>query len=224
MSASLETAGWHPPPKGAWLREPVNGLTHLAGAILAAFGWGALVMENAGSALRVVSFSVYGASLVMLLGASAAYHLAWSREGASERLQKMDHLAIAVLVAGTYTPLCLVALPPAWGWSMFGVIWALAALAAVVTVRYFEAPRWVNSTIYVVMGWTALVAAHVIYESLSGAGLVLLVAGGVIYSLGAVIYALQWPDPWPEHFGHHAIWHLFVLAAAGCHYAMMWTL
>ena len=207
-----------------WIREPVNGLTHFVGAVLAAFGWGALVVASEGEAVRVVSFSVYGASLVLLLGASAAYHSAWVKGGASELLRKVDHLSISLLVAGTYTPICLLALPSAWGWSIFGVIWGLAAIAAFVAIRWVDAPRWIPATLFTVMGWTIIVAIGTVYEHMSAAGFTLLVTGGGVYSLGALIYARKWPDPWPAHFGFHGIWHLFVLGGAGCHYAMMWSL
>ncbi len=212
-------------PKGSgWIREPMNGLTHFVGAVLAAFGWGALVGASEGDPARIVSFSVYGASLVLLLGASAAYHSVWSKGGASARLRKIDHLSIALLVAGTYTPICLLVLPPAWGWSMFGVIWGLAAVAGAVTVKWYDAPRWINAVIYMAMGWSVIIAIKPVLASLTSAGFVFLAVGGLFYSVGAVVYGKQWPNPWPEHVGFHGIWHLFVLGGAGCHYAMMWTL
>ena len=133
-------------------------------------------------------------------------------------LRRLDHIAIFGLIAGTYTPVSLVGLGGAWGWSIFGVIWGLFLLGAAVKVLWLHAPRWLSVALYVAMGWTALVANVPLLERFPVPALLWMLAGGVFYTGGAVIYATKRPDLFPRWMGFHGLWHLLVLAAAACHW------
>ena len=206
------------------VREPWNGLTHLVGAILGVFGALFLVRSAMGDPLRTVAFSLYGASLVLLFGASAAYHSLRLSPGGIEKLRKLDHAMVSVLIAGSYTPICLLGLGGAWGWSLFGVIWGLALVGLLVALLWIGAPRKLVTGLYLLSGWVVVVALYPLVQVLSGPALFWLFAGGLAYTSGAVIYARKRPDPLPGRFGFHEIWHLFVLGGAACHYIMMWQL
>jgi hemolysin III len=210
-------------PRRRRLREPVNGLTHLFGAALAAAGLVALVAAG-GDALRTTAFAIYGASLVLLYLASSAYHLLPLSPRGVARLRRFDHLMVFVLIAGTYTPVSLLALEGAWGWAIFGGAWGLALLGFAQAFLWMDAPRWLSTGLYLAAGWVGLVAIVPLARTLPAAGVFHLFAGGVVYSLGAVVYARKRPDPWPGRFGFHELWHLFVLGGSAFHYAMMWTL
>ncbi|MBU0513945.1 MAG: hemolysin III family protein [Proteobacteria bacterium] len=205
------------------LKDPVSGLSHLAGAVLAAAGLGALVVLSAlhRGPWHLVSFVVYGASLVLLYTASAVYHLLPLSAGKTLTWRRLDHIMIYVLIAGTYTPFCLVALRGVWGWSIFGAVWGLALAGLFLKLFWISAPRWMSTALYLVMGWVGLVAIHPIVKAVPIGGLVWLLAGGVFYSVGAVIYGLRRPDPWPGVFGFHELFHLFVLAGSLCHFYLM---
>ncbi len=205
------------------LKDPVSGLSHLAGAILAVVGLGVLVVLSVrhGGPWHVVSFAVYGVSLVLLYSASAAYHLLPLSAGKTLVLRRLDHIMIYVLIAGTYTPFCLVALRGVWGWSILGAVWGLALAGLFLKLFWITAPRWMSTALYLVMGWVGLAAIHPILQAVPLGAVVWLLAGGVGYSVGAVIYGLKRPDPWPGVFGFHELFHLFVLAGSLCHFYMM---
>lgn len=202
------------------IRDPISGLTHLAGALLSVAGLVALVYVAAvrGTVWHVVSFSIYGASLILLYSASTLYHMLPVGEVGIKRLKRLDHMMIYVLIAGTYTPFCLTALRGPWGWTVFGAIWGIALLGIVLKLFWLHAPRWVSVAFYLTMGWLVLVAVYPLIQSMPAGGLLWLLAGGLFYSVGAVIYATKWPDPWPGRFGFHEIWHLFVLAGSLSHF------
>jgi hemolysin III len=202
------------------LRDPVSGLTHLGGFLLAIAGLTLLVTLASvhASAWHVVSFAIYGTSLMLLYLASSLYHLLPLGEGGVRALKRLDHIMIFYLIAGTYTPFCLVPLRGAWGWSIFGVVWGLALAGTLFKLLWLDAPRWLVASIYVAMGWVVVVAVVPLAHALSAGGLLWLALGGLLYSGGAVIYALKRPDPWPGRFGFHEIWHLFVLGGSFCHF------
>jgi hemolysin III len=194
--------------------ERFNGYTHLAGAILALVGAAVLVIMAAAKAdaWRVVSFSVYGASLFLLYLVSTVYHgLAAGR--AKDVLRKLDHCSIYVLIAGTYTPFTLVTLNGAWGWSLFGAIWGLAALGIVQECTFARGARFTSLAIYVLMGWLAVVALVPLFAALGWSGMAWVVGGGLVYSAGIVFYLYDERIP---HF--HGIWHLFVMGGSAAHY------
>ncbi len=207
----------------ACMKDPFSAVSHLAGALASALGLALLVTLAAlyASAWHVVSFSVYGAAMVLLYTSSGLYHSLRLGERGTRVMRRLDHVMIFLLIAGTYTPLCLVPLRGAWGWSLFGAVWGVALLGILMKLFWLEAPRWLSTAVYLLLGWAALTAISPLWHSLPLGGLIWLGLGGLCYSSGAVIYALKRPDPWPGRFGFHEIWHLFVLGGSFCHFWMM---
>ena len=193
--------------------ERFNAYTHLVGALLALAGAVVLVVLGAmkQDVWKIVSFAIYGASLVTLYSASTLYHSTRGRLKAFFR--KLDHTAIYLLIAGSYTPFTLVTLRGPWGWWLFGVIWALALLGILQEFWLGKRTRVLSLIIYVLMGWIALVAVMPLVDTLSLAGFAWLAAGGLAYTAGIVFYVYD------ERFTHwHGIWHLFVVAGSALHY------
>jgi hemolysin III len=199
------------------LREPVSGLTHLAGALLAVVALGVLLAGAAGEGRvdQFVAFGIFGCSLVAL------YHLLPVSPPAVAWLRRLDHMAIFVLIAGTYTPICVLALEGRWGAALLGVVWALAFCGVVVKLLWMDAPRWLSVGLYLAMGWVAVVAISAIFEAVPPGGIAWILGGGLVYSAGAVIYGLKWPNIKPGVFGFHELWHLFVLGGSACHFLAM---
>lgn len=211
-------------PLYRYLREPVNSLTHFAGIVLSVAGLITLLVLSKGEPWRTVSFAVYGVSLVTLYTASTLLHALQVGPGLERRLRIFDHAAIFGLIAGTYTPITLVTLQPAyatWGWALFGVAWGLALLGIVFKIVWIGAPRLFSTGLYLLMGWLSVVAAVPIVRAMPTGGLVWLAVGGLFYSIGAVVYGLKKPDFYPQVFGYHELWHLFVLAGSFSHFMMM---
>jgi hemolysin III len=193
--------------------ERFNGYSHLAGTLLAIAGAIVLIVLGAlhGDAWRIVSFSVYGASLVLLYLVSTLYHS--TRGRAKDVLRRLDHCAIYLLIAGTYTPFTLVALKGGWGWSLFGVVWALAILGIAQELLIGRRTRVLSLPLYIVTGWVAVVGIVPLAEALSWSGVAWIIAGGVTYTVGTIFYFFD------EEFRHwHGIWHLFVVAGSALHY------
>ena len=193
--------------------ERFNGISHLVGAALALAGLVVLVVFASlqGDPWKIVSFSIYGASLFLLYTLSTLYHSLRGR--AKQIFRKLDHVAIYLLIAGTYTPFTLVTLRGPWGWSLFVTIWVLAIVGIIVDSRHKEGSRAIQMVIYLLMGWLILAAMYPLVQALPKGGLVLLVLGGVFYTSGIIFYAL---DGKMKHA--HGIWHLFVLAGSISHY------
>jgi hemolysin III len=193
--------------------ELFNSITHLMGTVLAAAGAAVLVVLAArlGDPWKIVSFSIYGATLFALYTLSTLYH---SFRGEVKRVfQKLDHCSIYLLIAGTYTPFTLVTLRGAWGWSLFGVIWGLAALGIAQEAWLGKGARILSLVIYVLMGWLSVIAVKPLLAALTPAGFAWLAAGGLFYTGGIIFYALD------EKLRHgHGIWHMFVLAGSASHY------
>ncbi|MBK7136934.1 MAG: hemolysin III family protein [Rhodocyclales bacterium] len=193
--------------------ERFNAYTHLVGALLALAGAVVLIVLGAmkQDVWKIVSFAIYGASLVMLYSASTLYHSTRGRLKAFFR--KLDHTAIYLLIAGSYTPFTLVTLRGPWGWWLFGVIWVLALLGILQEFWLGKRTRVLSLIIYVLMGWIALVAVMPLVDTLSLAGFAWLAAGGLAYTAGIFFYVYD------ERFTHwHGIWHLFVVAGSALHY------
>jgi hemolysin III len=202
------------------IREPVNGATHLVGLLLAGAGT-ILLLRMAKSPAELVAFGVYGATLMLLYGASTLYHSLTVSERPRRALRALDHIAIYFLIAGTYTPLALITLKGRLGWSLLAAVWLIALAGIPFKIFYLHAPVWLSTGTYLAMGYLALVAVVPIAHAVSFGGLAWLITGGLAYTIGAVIYTRQRPDPFPGRFGHHEIWHLLVLAGSGCHFAFM---
>jgi hemolysin III len=165
----------------------------------------------------MIAFSVFGASMVLLYTSSSLYHSLKAKEKTLELFRKLDHSMIYVLIAGTYTPVCLLLLEGSWKWSMLITIWSLT-LIGIVKKFLWDPPRWLSTSFYLAMGWLAVVLFPAIWDKLPLAFLGWIAAGGVAYSIGAVIYGLRKPDPFPHWFGFHEIWHLFVMAGTFSHF------
>jgi len=193
--------------------EKFNALTHLAGALLALAGTVVLIVLAAqdGDPWKVVSVSIYGVTLVLLYSFSTLYHSLRGR--AKNILRELDHHSIYLLIAGSYTPFCLVTLRGPWGWSLFGVVWGLAVLGSLQELWLKNSARILSLVIYVLMGWVALVALVQLLHTLGPAGFAWLVAGGLFYTIGIIFYVID------SRLTHaHGIWHLFVLAGSASHY------
>ncbi|MGH7497467.1 MAG: PAQR family membrane homeostasis protein TrhA [Gemmatimonadales bacterium] len=202
------------------IREPVNAWSHLAGFVLAAIGTVALLRMARGT-WETVAFAVYGGSLILLYGASTIYHALSLPAERLRPLRTFDHIAIYFLIAGTYTPVALVTLHGPWGWTLLVVAWAVAAAGVPFKIWFLDAPTWISTGIYLGMGYMALAAAAPLAARISAGGLAWLAAGGIAYTVGAIIFARERPNPFPGVFGHHEIWHLLVLVGSGCHFGFM---
>ncbi len=193
--------------------EKFNALTHLVGAVFALAGTVVLIVLAAlgGDPWKIVSVSIYGATLILLYSFSTLYHSLRGR--AKVILRKLDHNSIYLLIAGSYTPFCLVTLRGPWGWSLFGVVWGLAAFGILQELMQRSEARILSVVIYVVMGWVALAALAQLRHALGPDGFAWLVAGGLFYTVGIVFYLID------KRLTHaHGIWHLFVIAGSACHY------
>ncbi|MCC7118753.1 MAG: hemolysin III family protein [Anaerolineales bacterium] len=199
-------------------REPVNSLTHWGGAFLALIGLIALLIVGWDTPTKIISLAVYGVSLILLFSASATYHMVRVKDKALEVFRKIDHSAIFLLIAGTYTPFCMNAFSGFWKWGMLSIIWSLAAIGIIVKIFYIRAPRWLNAGIYVIMGWFSVSAAGQMLANLPTWVFAWLVIGGIIYTLGAIVYATKIFNFKPGVFGFHEVWHIFVLLAAAAHF------
>ncbi len=206
------------------LREPVSGLIHLGGAIAALFGQIALLIVGWSGTAKVVSLLVYGFSLIVLFSASATYHLTKAKPAILQTLRKLDHSAIFLLIAGTYTPFCINAFTGFFRWGLLAIIWIIALAGIVVKIFYVRAPRWLNTVVYVVMGWLCISAVGQMPAALPVSTMVWLIGGGVVYTLGAVIYATKIFNFVPGKFGFHEVWHIFVLLGALAHFISVMTL
>lgn len=180
----------------------------------------ALVVLARAAAARVGA-AVFAATLSGLYGVSAAYHRGRWSVGAHRLMKHLDHSMIFVFIAGTYTPVTLLALRPAWGITLLALAWSGAAVGVLITVLRLERWRRVGFAMYLVLGWLAIVAAPQLLHSLTRPELALLVVGGVLYTVGAIVLASNRPDPHPAVFGYHEVWHTFVVGANTCHYALV---
>ncbi len=196
-----------------FVEEVLNSITHITGALLSIAGLVLLVVFSSysGDAWKIVSFSIFGASLIFLYTSSALYHSVSKR--ARVFFNKLDHSAIYVLIAGTYTPFTLVTLRGAWGWSIFGVIWGLA-IAGIIFKLFFYKHKWrvVSAILYILMGWIVVIATRPLVERLPAGALYLVFGGGLVYSLGVIFYIYK-----KIPFGH-TFWHLMVMGGSFCHY------
>jgi hemolysin III len=202
------------------VRDPINGLTHLGGGLLASVGLIVLLATAAseGRVDQLVAFGVFGLSLIALYSASALYHLLPLSPAGITRLRRLDHMTIFLLIAGTYTPFCLLALDGAWRVGLLCLIWALALWGILLKLLWMGAPRWLSVGLYLGMGWVALVAAPALFRAVPARGMAWVLAGGLVYSAGALVYGLKRPNPIPGVFGFHELWHLFVMAGSACHF------
>ncbi len=200
------------------LREPVNGLTHFFTAIAAVGGLIALLVIGWGNPGKAVSLAVYGASVILLFAASATYHMVKARPRVIEILRKFDHSAIYLLIAGTYTPICFNMFTGFWQWGLLVIVWSLALIGIGVKIFIIKAPRWLSAGVYLLMGWLCVIALKEMLTVLPAGALAWLAIGGLIYTLGAVVYITKIFDFIPGKFGFHEVWHIFVILGALAHF------
>ena len=234
MRPDAVTAGSAPlfpaAPRRREVRDPYDGLrpwsaiTHGVGAVLALAGTAALLLRalQRDSALLVVVFLVYGLSMTCLYTASTLYHCLNTSVPARIALRKYDHCSIYLLIAGSYTPICLTALRHSGGPALLAVVWSVGLLGMVLTIAKLSIPRWLTSAIYLFMGWLAIFAILPIYRALPPYGFFWLLAGGLLYTVGGVLYAVKWPGQHNPRFGCHEIFHVFILLGSVAHFVMMY--
>jgi hemolysin III len=199
-------------------RPRLRGIFHLwAFVIFAALG--AVLIATAPGARERLAGAVFGVALVLTFGVSALYHRVTWRPAARRVMRRLDHASIYLLIAGTYTPYGLLVLSGAWQFSVLGVVWIGAALAIAQRLIWVDAPKWLAALAGISLGWVGVVAFPQIVSATGSAGTALVVAGGLLYTLGAVVYVVQRPDPAPSVFGYHEVFHLMTIAAAACHFA-----
>ena len=202
----------------ASLRPRLRGVSHQY-AFFASLGFGALLVAAASEPVERVAAGVFATALATMFGVSALYHrLTWAPR-ARRWMRRLDHAAIYLLIAGTYTPFGLLALSGAWRWSLLPIVWGGAFVAIVLKLAWIDAPKWLAVAVGIALGWVGIVALPQLWGHSGPAGIGLLVLGGVLYTAGAVIYAARRPDPAPAVFGYHELFHAFVIAAAACQYA-----
>ena len=204
-----------------YLREPVNGFTHFGGAILSFAGLLALVIKTAlqgHSTVALTAVIIFGISMILLYAASATYHLVVSSDKVISFLRRLDHSMIFLLIAGSYTPFCLIALEGTTGWVLFSIIITIAIVGISFKLIWFNCPRWLSTSIYVIMGWIAVFLMGPLKESLSSQGLSLLIIGGVFYTIGAIIYATKPKFLKSKYLGFHEIFHIFIMFGTLTHF------
>lgn len=203
-----------------YFREPISGFTHLFGAIISLIGLIALIYKqfhSESNPLNMLSVIIFGLSLIFLYSASSLYHLTISSDRVIKNLRRLDHSMIFVLIAGTYTPVCLIALESYWRWTLFILVWAFAILGIFFKYFWVDCPKWLSACIYVFLGWIAIFAISPLKKVLPIGGIFYLVLGGILYTLGAVIYCFEKKNI-KRDFGPHEIFHIFVLLGSLSHY------
>lgn len=205
------------------VKDPVSALTHFIGLIGCIPCIFMLLLQSARyeTAVYMIGFGVFGLSLVLLYSASTIYHAVHVSEAKTLLLRRIDHIMIFVLIAGTYTPICLISLAGPTGWTLLALIWLLAIGGIVMKIFWLQAPRWLSTSLYVIMGWLAIIAFVPLQKAVSWEGVELLLAGGLAYTTGAVIYGLKKPNLPIKAFGFHEIFHVFVMIGSACHIAFM---
>lgn len=208
------------------IKDPGSAITHFIAMMMAAFSALPLLIHamHSPKSVNVGALAVFIISMILLYAASTMYHTFDRGEKINRMLKKLDHSMISVLIAGTYTPVCLIVLKPSQGIPMLLLIWSLAAAGILIKLFWVYCPRWFSSVIYIIMGWTCVLAFGPLLNTLSAAAFGWLLAGGIIYTIGAVVYALKLPlfNSRHKYFGTHEIFHLFVMGGSICHFVFMY--
>jgi hemolysin III len=206
------------------LREPMNGFTHFIGIIFAVIAT-ILMLDislNPYKPYHFFSFSVFGFGMIMLYTTSTLYHWLKLSDAGIMKLRRADHIMIFIYIAATYTPVCIVALKGTLGWSLLIAVWFVALVGVIIKIFWMNAPRWLSTFIYILMGWLAVIVIYPLVNEIQIGALIWLSIGGLFYTIGAVIYALKKPDPYPGILGFHEIFHLFVLLGTFSHFWMIY--
>jgi hemolysin III len=203
------------------IREPINTYTHLAGVILSFFGLVAMVskaIDAGASILELSALAIFGISMILLYSASTIYHLIKADEKVIAFLRRMDHSMIYILIAGTYTPFCLISLRGVTGWVLFSIVAFIALCGVVFKLLWFNSPRWLSTALYIAMGWIIIFASVPLSAAISFNGLLLLITGGLIYTIGGVIYATKPKFMSFNNWGFHEVFHIFILLGSLAHF------
>lgn len=203
------------------IREPISALTHLLAGVFAFLGLITLIYYGWGDLQKIITFIIYGISLILLFTASGTYHMVIAHDSIIINLRKLDHSAIYLLIAGTYTPICMFYFNGFWQYGMLALIWSLAIIGIVVKLFVINAPRWITAGVYLIMGWLAILGVQEIIRTMPTAAIIWLVIGGLFYSIGAIIYITKFLDFFPGKFGFHEVWHIFVILGAFSHYYLI---
>lgn len=208
------------------IREPGSAITHFIGMMMAIVAATPLMVKVALDAdfTACVAMAVFICSMVALYGASAVYHSVTVKENILKVFRKLDHMMIFVLIAGSYTPVCLIVLGGETGYTLLALVWGIALAGMLVKAFWITCPKWFSSAIYIAMGWVCVLVFGRLFNTLSTAAFLWLLAGGIIYTVGGVIYALKLPLFNSRHreFGSHEVFHLFVMAGSLCHFIFMY--
>ncbi len=209
------------------IKDPGSAITHFIGMLMAIFAAVPLLMKAAHEpeSIYIVSIAIYAVSLILLYAASTTYHTFDKSDKVNTILKKIDHMMISVLIAGSYTPICLLVLEPKTGVLLLTIVWGIAIVGILLKAFWVYCPKWVSSVLYIGMGWTCVLAFTQLLNSMSPAAFGWLLAGGLIYTIGGVIYALKLPIFNNKHknFGNHEIFHLFVIGGSACHFVVMYV-
>ena len=210
-------------PKRNWIREPFNGISHMLGAALSVAALIILIILARGRVLQTLAFTIYGVSLIALYTISALYHSLHISKEQESWWQRCDHIAIYLLIAGTYTPVCLLCLPDPVRRNLLLAVYGFAVVGVALSLLWKGIPHWIRVVLYAVMGWLAVIVLPYLHANFPVA-VNWMVAGGLVYSGGVVFYATERPRLWPGKVEGHEIWHLFVMGGSLCHFVMMLTL
>ena len=209
------------------IKDPGSAITHFIGMLMAIFAAVPLLIKAAHepSRIYIISLTIYAASLILLYAASTTYHTFDISAKVNTVLKKIDHMMISVLIAGSYTPVCLIVLKGKTGIILLSIVWAIAVAGILIKAFWVYCPKWVSSVLYIGMGWTCVLAFTQILNNMSPAAFGWLLAGGIIYTAGGVIYALKLPlfNNRHKNFGSHEIFHLFVMGGSACHFVVMYA-
>ena len=209
------------------IKEPGSAITHFIGMLMAIFAAVPLLIKAAHepSRIYIISLAIYAASLILLYAASTTYHTFDISAKVNTVLKKIDHMMISVLIAGSYTPVCLIVLKGKTGIILLSIVWAIAIAGILIKAFWVYCPKWVSSVLYIGMGWTCVLAFTQILNNMSPAAFGWLLAGGIIYTVGGLIYALKLPlfNNKHKNFGSHEIFHLFVMGGSACHFIVMYA-
>ena len=209
------------------IKDPGSAITHFIGMLMAIFAAVPLLIKAAHepSRIYIISIAIYAASLILLYAASTTYHTFDRSKKVNTILKNIDHMMISVLIAGSYTPICLLVLKGRTGIILLTIVWTFAIAGILIKAFWVYCPKWISSVLYIGMGWTCVLAFTQLLNTLSPAAFGWLLAGGIIYTVGGVIYALKLPifNSRHKYFGSHEIFHLFVMAGSACHFVVMYA-
>lgn len=208
---------------GLKMKEPVNTWTHFIAFVGAIIALVFLLIMSKNSVPKLIIMTIYGLSMIVLYGASSAYHWVQTTPQKEIILKKIDHISIYFLIAGTYTPVFYYGLVGTWRWAMLAAVWTLAIVGMALKIWFIYAPRYVSAIFYVSLGWIALIPFLQLIKHLPLEAIILMAVGGVAYTMGAVIYATKIFDFFPKRFGFHEIFHLFIAVGSIVHFIMIFN-